>query len=69
MDIQAKAKPEAQLGDHEAKAVNLGGSVVASPTKSLIHPIESIQSFGSIASIHPKKATFPIGIAFSAHHH
>ena len=27
--IQAKAKPEAQLGDSETKAVSLGGSVVA----------------------------------------
>ena len=44
------------------------------PNPSSIHQVESIQSVGSvgsvgsIASIHPKKATFPFGIAFSAHH-
>ena len=41
------------------------------PNPSSIHQVESIQSVGSvgsIASIHPKKGTFPIGIAFRARH-
>ena len=45
------------------------------PNPSSIHQVESIQSVGSvgsvgsIASIHPKKGTFPIGLALIAHHH
>ena len=32
---------------------------IPAPTVSLIHPIGSIQSIGSIASIHPRKSNTP----------
>ena len=71
-----KAKPEAQLGDRQSESVEprRDGCGKFPPNPSSIHQVESIQSVGSvgsvgsIASIHPKKGTFPIGIAFSAHH-
>ena len=65
--MQAKAKPEAQLGDSEARAVSLGGSVVAPPkiphssysTYSIysIYSTYSIYSFYIIYSIYPPKKT------------
>ena len=72
----SEAKPKRSLETAAAKAMSLGVSVVAIPIKSppnpsSIHQVESIQSVGSVGSIesiHPKKGTFPIGIAFSAHH-
>ena len=62
--MQAKAKPEAQLGDHrsqshEPRRVGRGKSP---PNPSSIHQVESIQSVGSvgsIASIHPKNSNIP----------
>ena len=71
--MQAKAKPEAQLGDrrsqsHEPRRVGRGKSP---PNPSSIHQVESIQSvgsvgsvgsfgsFGSIASIHPENSNIP----------
>ena len=62
--MQAKAKPEAQLGDrrsqsHEPRRVGRGKSP---PNPSSIHQVESIQSVGSVgsvASIHSKKSNIP----------
>ena len=76
VDMQAKGEAEAQLGDSETESdePRRVGRGKSPPNPSSIHQVESIQSVGSvgsvgsIASIHPKIATFPIGIAFSAHH-
>ena len=56
--MQAKAKPEAQLGDSEARAVSLGGSVVAAPKipHSSYSPY-SIYSIYSPYSFYPPKKT------------
>ena len=46
-------------GVGDVRAMSLGGSVVATPIKSLIHPIESIQSIVSIGSIQPGNGNIP----------
>ena len=68
--MQAKAKPEAQLGDSEAGSMSLGGRAWQIPTKSppnpsSIHQVASIQSVGSVGSVgsiasnHPTKRNIP----------
>ena len=51
--MQAKAKPEAQLGDRQSESVEPRrvGCGKSPPNPSSIHQVESIQSVGSVGSI------------------
>ena len=61
----SEGEAERSLETAKVKALSLGGSVVTIPTKSLIHPIQSI---GAIAIIHSKTSNIPFGYAPPPHY-
>ena len=64
VDMQAKAKPEAQIGDHEAKAVSLGdGRLWQSPPNpsSILSNLFNLLGLEHLST--PNQATFPFGHA------